>query len=40
MVRLPDLLTKKSAVQRGALLNDLVSERSKEVDKGIFDIID
>jgi hypothetical protein len=39
-VRLPDLLTKKSAMQRGALLNDLVKERSKEVDKGIFDIMD
>ena len=40
MVRLPDLLTKKSAVQREALLNDLVGERSKEEDKGVIDVID
>jgi hypothetical protein len=32
--------TKKSAIQRGALLNDLVRERSKEADEGIFDVID
>jgi hypothetical protein len=36
---LAGILPKKSAVQRGGLLNDLDLEGSKEADKEIFDVI-